>query len=1113
MAAGPPARTGWTPQQRDAIHADGVSVALSAGAGCGKTTVLTERFLHCLEAEELPLARLVALTFTEKAARELRARVRLACRKRADQGGTDAGYWRAVLRGLEAAPIGTFHSFCAQILRRFPIEAGVEPGFAILEESLAPTVRDRTLLHCSRRWLESRDPDYIALAAEFGSDDVSRLIGRLIGLRARADVESWGTATPEQVLARWDAAWFECQGRVLRDRLQPALESVEGLASEAGSLPEAFREKVSTILDLSRRLAMPGDPVENLSEMRATAMMKGGPGKSAWSNLALKDRTLETFKTLRTAIDILLKNWVAADPDVTAEAARQGLRLARLTQQALGAYADAKRETGLLDFEDLQLRTRDLLRRQAPEVVRWIETGISRILVDEFQDTDPVQGEIIQLLAQGTMSGGRVFLVGDGKQSIYRFRGAQPGIFEEFQGGMDDGGRKRLSVNFRSVPGIIAFVNHLFGGSFAGGGHDLQSSSGVVDHAEAHVEFLWPPASDERRPAAADRRRQEARSIASHVRDSLDQRRWMVRTGAGGGLRPATAGDVVMLFRTLNDAAEYEMALSRAGLDFHVVKGAAFFGQQEVLDVINLLTVLEDPYQEVALAATLRSPFGCVSDAGLFRLARSELGGLAEGFATWQAVRGLSAADRARVDRLSRLLAEWRRRKDAEPIAALLDRILDESGYEAALPAEFLGDRRRANLRKLVRLAGRFDRNGGFTLADFTSRLRDHYQDPPREPQAATTDEEGEAVRLMTIHQAKGLEFPVVVLPDLDRAENPNRARVALEPDLGVVLRGSADDSTTEDTENPRCLGWMIHEAREWIEDREESCRLFYVATTRAKDFLVLSAGLPPADRPRSIALKLLDRRFNRETGEPRDGTDHQPAVRVVRPAPTESKADRPRTHRRGLIQVAWQIRHPTQPTKQAEAARPLPRPRSLALEPWCGLNPRESRIDRLLRSSLQDPELFRSEPIRLIDRALKVSCDPTDATVRLAAAERLAEWLRGDEARWIARAGQRAAPTPWIVAWPPEDREPMVISGQADLLLRDDADNSHLVIVSNPRAPERREQLRGALSLWVESEESPNAAFRVRWSDWSGAARNQEDRPVNPGALRDQIATLLDGE
>jgi ATP-dependent helicase/nuclease subunit A len=300
------------------------------------------------------------------------------------------------------------------------------------------------------------------------------------------------------------------------------------------------------------------------------------------------------------------------------------------------------------------------------------------------------------------------------------------------------------------------------------------------------VEFLWASEADAPetpKGSARDRRKLEATWLARRLRQRLDAG-WTIRDHATGRLRDAHADDIALLFRAMTDVGPYETALADAGFDYHTIGGAAFYVQQEVHDLINVLSAVEDPLDPVALAGALRSPFFCVSDDGLFWLASGQ-GSLLEGLEGADEIPELSALDRRRACRARGLLARWRSAKDRLSIAEMMNRVLEESGYEAALLGEFLGPRKRANARKLVRLARRFDHQGGFTLAAFVGRLRADVRRPPREEQAATTDEEGTSIRLMSIHQAKGLEFPIVVLPDLNRKPPDHAARSPSTRSLG----------------------------------------------------------------------------------------------------------------------------------------------------------------------------------------------------------------------------------------------------------------------------------------------------------------------------------------
>lgn len=1081
-----------TEAQERALAVEGASVALSAGAGCGKTKVLSERFLrHLGGPEPRALGQIVALTFTEKAARELRERVRAACRLMLEKG-EDVPYWRSILRGLEAAPIGTFHAFCGQILRRFPIEAGVEPGFAILEESIAPSLRERALNRCMRNWLAERRPELVALAADLGLDRVREALADLVDARSRGDLRPYTEQAPEETVRTWEALWNE-------DALPKLLA---GFVSSTQSCLTLLRENPCQHAKMSERRAfllehLPAIPeaaglgawLESLNE---NARVQGGGSAKDWSSPAVYERVKQEMEAVRGAIKKLQAklDW---DRTASLSAAEQGRRFARLGLGAIDAYENEKGAEGMLDFDDLQLKVLNLLRHGPAAVRDQLYRDITLFLVDEFQDTDPTQGEILRHLVGDRFAHGSLFVVGDIKQSIYRFRGAQPAIFAEFRQGFPPEGWASLTENFRSVPPLLAFANALFANTFEGEEHLLKPGPGTKpgDKRPA-VEFLWAHEEDDddQKISVDTRRKTEARWLARLIAQRIGDKQWQVRDGKTKQLRPATAGDIALLFRTLNDAAAYEAALVAEGIDYHIVGGSAFFGQQEVLDVINLLSAIEDPFDALALAATLRGPFGCVSDDGLYWLATSPPGDLTTGLENWNRIPELSAEDRRRAGRLHELLLRWRRAKDRGPIAALLDRALDDSGYEAALMGEFLGPRKRANVRKLVRIARRFDEQGGFTLADFVAKLRADLRKPPREEQAATTDEEGDTVRLMTIHQAKGLEFPIVVVPDLNRDAPRTTKTVVFHPQLGVLAQPSEDDlplgeEDGSDESPGKSLGLMLFRHREEAEEEAEALRLFYVAVTRAQDVLVLSAGMSPGEEPKSPAMELLAARFDRTTGAcladlPAAWPRPEILVNLKRPGIGSNRPKGSRA-RPKLLTVANTIRATTAATAERAVERTAKRPRRFVLDPAETLSGTSARLDRLVRTILADPRVFdREQRDNCIHRAARVQSPVASPQVVDTARAWVEAWLETPDAQQIADAPEIHCFVPWTVAWPRSAADPTVYQGTIDFLYRDSKGHWSLLSLAGPDQPEARERLRCLLSVHAARDLSIKKIRRV---------------------------------
>ncbi|HZW32098.1 MAG TPA: UvrD-helicase domain-containing protein, partial [Isosphaeraceae bacterium] len=888
-AVPPPVTFPLTDQQRRALAVTDASVALSAGAGCGKTMVLTERFLAALEeAGGRPLRALVALTFTEKAARELRRRIRDRCRAKLVAGENTTRWW-TVLRALDAAPIGTFHEFCARLLRRHALDVGVDPEFAIFDESIAGALRDEAVRAAMRRLLAARDPDLIELATDYGLRQVREALGRLAGARGAVGLDTWTQHDPEAILDRWRALRDDRLWPAVRDRAGPLVGHCRRLLESIDCDHAKIRERRAALLEGLKVLdpgAAPGS-TDRLDQMVELLRVNDLPRKGSWPSEGVYEDVKQAFTALREHIKDQVKPALWWDETEARSAADRSLQFARLALAVRRENEQLKRRRRGLDFDDLLVLTRDLLRDH-PEAALADRDAPGRpliefVLVDEFQDTDGVQGEILRLLSGAEFLSGRLFLVGDVKQSIYRFRGAEPSIFRQWRSEFPESGRLNLTENFRSVPGVIQFVNALFGEQFLdvdpvdgagagqGAGHRLLPVR-RADTCQPAVEFLWPAGQDDpeepaTRLTAHQRRMVEARGLARRLRERLDAG-WPIFDRTAGTLRPAHAGDVALLFRAMTDLWPYESALADEGFDYHTIGGSAFYAQQEVHDVINLLSVVEDPFDELALAGALRSPFFGVSDEGLFWLATTfEDGGLTAGIHRLGEITQLSPLDRQRITRALDLLSRWRAAKDRVPMAHLVAQALDESGFEGALVCEFLGERKLANTRKIVRLARDFDRQGGFTLADFVARLRADLENEPREEQAATTDEAGTSVRLMSIHQAKGLEFPIVVLPDLARAPSHRSPLVACHPELGLVVRppqpAPAAGDAPVDPAASRGFAWQAYLTLERADDERESLRLFYVAATRARDALVLSAGLAPDEpaRSSSVAMRLLDER------------------------------------------------------------------------------------------------------------------------------------------------------------------------------------------------------------------------------------------------------------
>ncbi len=955
MAAAP-ARRPLTGQQQAAVVERRASVVLSSGAGCGKTTVLTERYLSHLRRDGAEVGQNVAITFTDRAARQMRERIRTAVldHVRATPDDAEAERWAGHLRGLETAPISTIHAFCANLLRQHAVEAGLDPHFEVLEDYLAANLQGQALTACLQRLLTADSPageDLKELILLYGWRPTVEAVQHLMD---RWDGSAWAQWL-EQPPADVAAAWLGPVRGALRARYvayllaaSPKIARCLALLRNTPCRGPKMAANAARILEQTAGLAGAGDLAAALEELTEAAKVTGTERAKAWDSD-------ETYEIIKTALEHFRKELPARltvfcdVPDGVEAAVVVGQRFLRVAGEAVAAYRQLKRRNACVDFQDLLVLARDLLRDH-PAVRERVQRRYRFLLIDELQDTDPVQMELVEYLCGAGLTQGKLFAVGDHSQSIYRFRGANVGLFQELRRRVPHEGRLGLTVNFRSQPAVLDFTNALLGPGpgGAGGLEDYRPLEPKLRQANPGpcVEFLWAPraAGD----LAAEARMVEADWIARRVRALVDGREALVAEHGPteSRLRPVRPGDVVLLFRAMSNVELYEAALRRHGLDYYLVGGRAFFAQQEIYDLLNLLRALENPQDGVSLAGTLRSPFCCLSDEALFVLG-SHPEGLWAGLGDGATVGRLPADQRARADRAGRGLRRWRGLKDRLPIARLLGEIFADTGYDAATQFEFLGDRKLANLWKLVDLARTFDRSGLFGLAEFIDRLGNLVRTQPREEQAATQPEQADVVRLMTIHQAKGLEFPVVIVPDVCAVGGGPHLPVAYwDARLGCVVRPPGEDPPPFPD-----FGWQLWKAAEEVEDWREDLRTLYVACTRAQDYLVLSAALKRDDSPASAWMLQLAQRFDLRSGECRDAglpPGKRPRVRVTDEAAPPPLLPPERTGRVSLDEAVTALAALARSAEvmEQEAVEPTPRGYQFDAEDgsdrWCWVTPQD---------------------------------------------------------------------------------------------------------------------------------------------------------------------------
>jgi ATP-dependent helicase/nuclease subunit A len=877
-----------TDEQYRAVVCRDASVVLSSGAGCGKTHVLTERYLSHLR-EEADVGNLVAITFTDRAARQMRERIRRAVLQELHAAPVEeAGHWEAHLRGLETAQITTIHSFCGTLLRQHAVEAGLDPGFDVVEDVLAASLEAEALTECLQALLPAQTDlgaDLRELVLLFGWPPTVDAVRSLLHQRDASLWSHWLGQAPEEIAARWQAERLALLPAYVAHlvKTSPKIAHCLTLLRQLECIGPLMRANVAYILRETPNVAGAANPAEAVEALTEAAKVGKERGK-AWRSEADYQAIMEAFEGFREEMRERLGQFVQEAEDAPL-AAVTGQRFLRVAEAAAQAYQQRKQRLGVVDFQDLLTLARDLLRDHE-EVREQVQRRYRFLLIDELQDTDPVQMELVTYLCGGGLTAGKLFAVGDHKQSIYRFRNADVSLFLDLRRQVPPEGRLDLTRNFRSQPAILDFTNALLGTRIQDytplAPHHAQVTPGPC------VEFLWTPG--EASEPVTDLRSREADAIARRINQMVAGEA-LVRDDQAG-LRPVQYRDIVLLFRAMSNVHLYENALRNQGIDYYLVGGRAFFAQQEIYDLLNLLRALENPQDAVSLAGTLRSPFCCLSDEALFLLG-CHRDGMWAGLHDAATMNRLPEDQQPAAERASRFLERWRSLKDRLPIARLLGMIFADSGYDAAMQFEFLGDRKLANLWKLLDMARTFDRSALFGLADFIQRLGDLVKAQPREEQAATQPEESDVVRLMTIHQAKGLEFPIVFVPDCTGRSGGGYHPAAMwDARLGCVVRPPTDEDPPPFSD----VGWQLWKANEWMADYHEELRTLYVACTRAEDYLVLSGSLAEPFRPMNTWMLTLTERFDLASGVCQDESiaiEHRPQVRVTEPESLPSSGER----------------------------------------------------------------------------------------------------------------------------------------------------------------------------------------------------------------------------
>ena len=857
-----------TRSQEEALNIE-KHVCVTAGAGSGKTTVLVERYLKILRKGNATPREIVAITFTEKAAAEMKDRV---IKKLSEEPDTETR--ENFLEQMNSAHISTIHSFCSRILREFPFQADVPANFSIIQGIEQKLLLQDTLKKTLKTIATNEEDEH--------RSELTRLLQRYGGQKKLVDFFSNMVAKRDVLERLMKTIYSNPNDTEIREALKRRVHeqlmlTIDRLMSEIDVVE--FIRCLNAVLDVAK--GKKAEDAKNLTP-QLEALYKQNPDSHEGLNLLKEigdlittqdneirtqsflpksiDRTgivnqidflestakkIKDLPTLQTEKDDEKKADVETDDDFLINTTRD---LLALYKRILKDYQNVKLSQSTLDFNDLQLKIRDLLHDNE-EIRQKMVDRYKFYMIDEFQDTNELQYDLVMRLTN-KLKKANLFIVGDPKQSIYAFRGADVRVFNKTRQKIVDNSGLTISLkeNFRSLHGLIGFTNHFFGHLMgAGNEHEFEVPyESLINarpiNANGGIEVLLGEKKDETA--------NEYTILARHIKNmKLNEETVWVRGENGGVLeRPIQYGDIAILIRSRTHLPNIEHALLEAGIPYLTTGGIGFYQRQEIYDIWNYLNFLSKPSEnDASLAAVLRGPAFGISDAELYEIS------LQTGESFWNKAQQFQKPTN-RLCTAINILQKHSQFAHRMSVNQLITTIVNETGMIGTLKTGRQGQQRWVNYQKLLDLARNFDGDENIQmLPNFIEFLDTLITEEPREGQAPVEASSG-AVQIMTIHAAKGKEFPIVILPCLDRKGRTD-SEPFIDETLGIGFSPLKPNENYKKTE-PEIVPHIRNRSSK--KEIAEKKRIFYVGVTRAENRLILSGTLSEKGEAQQM-LKWLD--------------------------------------------------------------------------------------------------------------------------------------------------------------------------------------------------------------------------------------------------------------
>ncbi len=832
-----------TPHQSKALDYK-KHISLTANAGSGKTFVLSKRYLEIAINENIPLRNIAAITFTDKAAGELYQKIAREIDERIKDSKEKSviEQLEQIRRQLVSANISTIHSFCVNILREHPVEAGVDANFAPIDEIFADELIELSVEEVTRSSLEESptEKDIKSLIRLFSSKQIfSRELASSIKHRRNLLnlASTLYSKSVDEIAKEFYKNFLLISSKILNDNIPFIIDLIKKINSVVlkSSPSNAIAKEIVSILTKLETEKKTENIISLLDELKNKILTKGG--SIAIRGYLNRDDGLTLQNECFQVEDFLGKLSYFEIPanhvDVEIELANVGKTFIHFFNKSLDLYNEKKREAGYLDYEDILLFTQAILENE--DVRNSLSEKFEYIMIDEYQDTNELQYNIF-LPILDYLKKGNLFVVGDEKQGIYMFRDAELEIFNKTKHRITekDGMESLLSLpdSFRMAPHLCLFINSLFKELFENpnplfnevGHSDLVCARG--DEINGNIEILLAESSEEEDEEAAEANLLTERILnLKYVDSAKGKTNW---------------GDVAVLCRKRKSFIKLEKFFVKKGIPYSIIGGKGFYQRQSIYDIYNYFSFLLDQNDDTALVGILRSPFFSVSDSEIFEIS------LQQAATFWLKLKFYSLEKPTFIQVVGSLEENISLVSKIE-VSFLLRKIISETGYLSVLTRRISSTQEQANIEKLIKLTINFFADGFRTLYDYVDYLRDAINEVEDESQAVISDEIN-SVKIMTIHQAKGLEFPIVFLYRCGEASKKpfiKTKSISVNKNFGLLMKVPLNEDYFSEYHSAPIVGLS-----DYIGERKNTAeikRLFYVGTTRAKNQLFISASLKSA--------------------------------------------------------------------------------------------------------------------------------------------------------------------------------------------------------------------------------------------------------------------------